>query len=44
MVRSELVENFGEQAIDLGYKVYTTIDSNRQRYAEESIQDGFRNL
>ena len=40
MVRSELVENFGEQAIDSGYKVYTTIDSNRQRYAEQSIQDG----
>lgn len=40
MVRSELIENFGEQAVDSGYKVYTTIDSNRQRYAEQSIQDG----
>ncbi|MGR0304692.1 penicillin-binding protein PBP1a [Acinetobacter beijerinckii] len=40
MVRSELVQHFGEQAIDSGYKVYTTIDSNRQRYAEKSIQDG----
>lgn len=39
MVRSELLENFGEQAIDSGYKVYTTIDSNRQRYAEEAVQE-----
>ncbi|MFK4049618.1 penicillin-binding protein PBP1a [Acinetobacter venetianus] len=40
MVRAELVEHFGAQAIDSGYKVYTTIDSKRQRYAEQSIQDG----
>ncbi len=40
MVRSELVEHFGEQAIDSGYKVYTTIDSNKQKFAEQSIQDG----
>ncbi|ENU21816.1 hypothetical protein F993_03745 [Acinetobacter proteolyticus] len=40
MVRSELVEHFGEQAVDSGYKVYTTIDSKRQRYAEQAIQDG----
>lgn len=40
MVRSELVEHFGEQAIDSGYKVYTTVDSNRQRYAEQAIQNG----
>ncbi len=40
MVRSELVEKFGEQAIDSGYKVYTTIDSKRQAYAEQAVQDG----
>ena len=40
MVRSELVEHFGDQAIDSGYKVYTTVDSNRQRYAEQAIQNG----
>lgn len=40
MVRSELVKQFGNQAIDSGYKVYTTIDSNRQRYAEQALQDG----
>ncbi|ATU44243.1 penicillin-binding protein [Acinetobacter junii] len=40
MVRSELVGHFGEQAIDSGYKVYTTIDSNKQKFAEQSIQDG----
>ena len=40
MVRSELVEKFGEQAIDSGYKVYTTINSKRQAYAEQSVQEG----
>ncbi len=40
MVRSELVEKFGEQAVDSGYKVYTTINSQRQTYAEESVQKG----
>ena len=40
MVRSELVEKFGEQAIDSGYKVYTTINSQLQTYAEESVQEG----
>ncbi|CAB1208137.1 Penicillin-binding protein 1A [Acinetobacter bouvetii] len=40
MVRSELIEKFGEQAIDSGYKVYTTIDSKRQAYAEEAVQQG----
>ncbi|WP_425916322.1 penicillin-binding protein PBP1a [Acinetobacter sp. TSRC1-2] len=40
MVRSELVEKFGEQAIDSGYKVYTTVDSKRQAYAEQAVQEG----
>ncbi len=40
MVRSELVEKFGEQAIDSGYKVYTTINSQRQAFAEQSVQEG----
>ena len=40
MVRSELVETLGEQAVDSGYKVYTTIDSKRQAYAEEAVQNG----
>ena len=40
MVRSELVEKFGEQATDSGYKVYTTINSQRQAYAEQAVQDG----
>ena len=40
MVRSELVDKFGEQAIDSGYKVYTTINSQRQEYAEDSVQKG----
>lgn len=40
MIRSELIEKFGEQAIDSGYKIYTTIDSKRQTYAEQSVQEG----
>jgi penicillin-binding protein 1A len=40
MVRSELVQNFGEQAVDSGYKVYTTIHSQRQAYAEQAVQEG----
>ncbi len=40
MVRSELVQTLGEQAVDSGYKVYTTIDSKRQAYAEEAVQNG----
>jgi penicillin-binding protein 1A len=40
MVRSELVSKFGEQAVDSGYKVYTTINSQRQAYAEQAVRDG----
>ncbi|MDQ8935197.1 penicillin-binding protein PBP1a [Acinetobacter rudis] len=40
MVRAEMIDKFGEQAIDSGYKVYTTIDSKRQEYAEESVRKG----
>lgn len=40
MVRSELVEKFGEHAIDSGYKVYTTVNSQRQAYAEKAVQEG----
>ncbi|MBF7685038.1 PBP1A family penicillin-binding protein [Acinetobacter sp. B10A] len=40
MVRSEIVSKFGEQAVDSGFKIYTTINSQRQKYAEEAIQAG----
>ena len=40
MVRSELVNKFGELAVDSGYKVYTTVDYKRQAFAEESVQKG----
>jgi penicillin-binding protein 1A len=40
MVRAELVKRLGEQAVDSGYKVFTTINSERQRAAEQSVQDG----
>ncbi|MEB3767299.1 PBP1A family penicillin-binding protein [Acinetobacter sp. MD2] len=40
MVRAEIVDKFGPQAVDSGMKIYTTIDSKRQAYAEESVQAG----
>ena len=40
LVRAELVSKFGEQAIDSGYKVYTTIHSQRQTAAEQAVQEG----
>ena len=40
MVRAELVKRLGEQAVDSGYKVFTTINSERQRAAEQSVQEG----
>lgn len=40
MVRLELVEHFGEQAIDSGYKVYTTIDSNKQKLPNNPFKMG----
>ena len=40
MVRAELVSKFGPQAMDSGFKVYTTINSKRQAYAEEAVQKG----
>ncbi len=40
MVREEIVKKFGEKAVDSGFKIYTTIDSKRQEYAEQSVQDG----
>jgi penicillin-binding protein 1A len=30
----------GEHAIDSGYKVYTTVNSQRQAYAEQAVQEG----
>lgn len=40
MVRKELVDTYGEQVVDSGFKVYTTIDSIRQTYAEEAVRKG----
>lgn len=40
LVRKELVETYGEQAVDSGFKVYTTIDSIRQTYAEDAVRKG----
>lgn len=40
MVRAEIVDKFGAQAVDSGLKIYTTINSKRQQYAEEAVQNG----
>lgn len=40
MVRAEIVDRFGAQAVDSGLKIYTTVNSKRQEYAEESVQSG----
>ena len=40
MVRSEIVDKFGAQAVDSGLKIYTTINSKRQEYAEDAVQSG----
>jgi penicillin-binding protein 1A len=40
LVRAEMVKRFGEQVINSGYKVYTTVDSTRQSTAEQAVQFG----
>lgn len=40
LVRSEIVSKFGTAAVDAGFKIYTTINSKRQAYAEEAVQNG----
>ncbi|WP_088823804.1 penicillin-binding protein 1A [Acinetobacter apis] len=40
MVRAEIVNKFGEHAVDSGFKIYTTINSKRQAYAESAVQSG----
>ncbi|HKJ22146.1 MAG TPA: transglycosylase domain-containing protein, partial [Gammaproteobacteria bacterium] len=39
MVRSDLVARYGEDAYTAGYKVYTTIDSDKQAYANQAISE-----
>lgn len=39
-VRSEMVRRFGGQVINSGYKVYTTVSSDRQASAEEAVRIG----
>lgn len=40
MVRQEMINRFGEQALDLGYRVYTTIDATLQSAANNALRDG----
>ena len=40
MVRAQMLEWFGEDAYSGGFKVYTTIESNRQRAAVTTVQRG----
>ena len=40
MVRNAMVAQFGDEAYDTGFKVYTTIDSKLQQSANRSLRDG----
>lgn len=40
LIRAEMVKRFGEQVINSGYKVYTTVDSKRQSMAETAVREG----
>jgi penicillin-binding protein 1A len=40
MVRDALIQQFGEDIYTSGYKIYTTVDSNRQNAATQAVIDG----
>lgn len=40
MVRNALVQQFGEEIYSSGYKVYTTVNSNRQNAAAQAVIEG----
>lgn len=40
LARKELVSRYGEQVVNSGFKVYTTVSSERQAMAEEAVQKG----
>lgn len=40
MVRREMVARYGDEAYTQGYRVYTTVDSSRQRAANIALQTG----
>ena len=40
MVRAKMYEDFGEDAYELGFKVYTTIQADKQRAADKAVEKG----
>ena len=40
MVRSEMVDRYGQEAYTRGYQVYTTVDTRLQRYANAALRRG----
>lgn len=40
LIRAEMVQRFGDQVTNSGYKVYTTVDSKRQSSAEAAVREG----
>ena len=40
MTRKELVDRYGPQVVNSGFKVYTTVTSERQEMAEEAVRKG----
>ena len=44
MARAEVVSRFGEDAVNAGYKVYTTIDGRLQTAANRAVRVGLIEL
>ena len=42
MVRQEMIDRFGNAAYTDGYRVYTTVNSGRQKAAQRSVIDGLK--
>ncbi len=42
MVRQEIVEHYGEAALDKGFRVTTTVDSRLQRAAQDALRKALR--
>lgn len=40
MVRTEMVERFGKDVLNSGWKIYTTVRSDRQSMAEQALKQG----
>lgn len=44
LLRQHIEQKYGSEIYTAGYKIYSTIDSNMQRIAENAIANGIRNI